>query len=81
MHLHEIRIHLFHIAIHVEQNRRLFFLSIIIGRAAACSCAPLLKFFKDTTTRFSIDIVSQSKSIEILFLHKIYSQEVCYLLK
>jgi hypothetical protein len=75
------RIYPFHIAIHVEQKRHSFFMSIIIGHAAACSCAPPLKFFKVTERRFFIDIVSQGKSIDIVFLHKIYILEVCYLLK
>jgi hypothetical protein len=40
-----------------------------------------LKFFKVTERRFVIDIISQGKSTDIVFLRKIYTREVCYLLK
>jgi hypothetical protein len=58
---------------HVEQSRRSFFLSIIIGCAAAYNCASPLNFFKVIERRLFIDIVSQGKSINIVFLCKIYT--------
>jgi hypothetical protein len=60
MHLHEILIHLIHICVHVEQSKRLLFLSWLIWHGSTNNHSLLLKNLKVTTRNVFIHMVPRA---------------------
>ena len=79
MHLHKILFHLIHIGVHIEQSRRLLFLSWMVCRGGTNSRALPLKNLKVTTRNVFIHMVPHSRCIDIVMLCEVYTGEVCYL--
>jgi hypothetical protein len=79
MHLCKILFHLIHIGVHVEQSRRLLFLSWMVCRGGTNVRVLQLKNLKFTTMNVFIHTVPHSRCVDIVILYKVYTGEVCYL--